>query len=361
MTLRPRTLLCKSLIIAMLFTPTISLAQLPISPSKLQVYSVQHTTAADVAKKLQATLATIEPTAEVIVDASRNRIIVNGGPRVQRLALQILQTVDRPAQTIRQVTAQEQQVVKDYIVPAAELDRITATLEKNFPAANVVKNPRLSQVIVIGSQTDQNKIAAWLANQNAARAPRPIPATLGASTTQTFPLGALTPDQMVQQLSHLLADRVVQTRGQNGALTTFVSRSVDAQVRLQVDQVNRRVILTGPQNLLPRWARLVSALDKPLQSSTRAMSLDHAAPADVRRTIGLLRQASHVERGLATAAIPLGNGGEPVFQVAAQPGQDEGGPPMPPDPATGDLGNDVEDPDSGLIGDVQIVFIPELG
>ncbi|HIM30184.1 MAG TPA: general secretion pathway protein GspD [Planctomycetes bacterium] len=361
MTLRPRTLLSNSLIIAVLFAPTISLAQLPISPSKLQVYSVQHTTAADVAKKLQATLATIEPTAEVIVDAPRNRIIVNGGPRVQGLALQMLQTVDRPAQTIRQVTAQEQQVVKDYIVPAAELDRITATLEKNFPAANVVKNPRLSQVIVIGSQTDQNKIAAWLANQNAARAPRPIPATLGASTTQTFPLRALTPDQMVQQLSHLLADRVVQTRTQNGALTTFVLRSVDAQVRLQVDQVNRRVLLTGPQNLLPRWARLVSALDKPLQSSTRAMSLDHAAPADVRRTIGLLRQASHVERGLATAAIPLGNGGESVFQVAAQPGQDEGGPPMPPDPATGDLGNDVEDPDSGLIGDVQIVFIPELG
>lgn len=370
MTLRLRTLLCNLLPVAILLVPAISLSQQSTTAPELKVYDVQHTKAVDAASRIQSVLTDIDRTAEVITDVPRNRIIVRGGPQVQRIALQMLQAIDRPAPVVRQAAAQQPTSVEAYPVPAAELDRVVVDLQREFPHIRFAKYPRLNEVLVIGSQAEQKQVSSWLAKQMAGGvrpatpgqtvAPRPFQESVAVTATQTVALRRITPNEMIQQLAVVFHGRAAPLNTSNGSLTKFEVRGPNGTMRLQVDQVNRRVTLTGPQSLLDDYVRLVTVLDQPLQNSTRMITLENSAPADVRRAMSLLRQATHVERGMVAAAIQLGARGEPVIQVAAQPGQDNPDQPMPPDPAGGEADTE-ENLDSGLIGDVRIEFIPELG
>ena len=374
-----RSLRC-SLLAAPLALPVFAVAQQPAAPGGPQVYSVQHAKVSDVADQIEKSIAGVEPRAAVYVDENRRRIIVDGGPAVQRIALKMLQTVDRPAAGAAPSGSSEL-AVEGYPVPARQLESLTALLKRDFPQARIGKDARLNQVVVVAPKQTHQQISAWLAHQlgntiQPATQPGsqrviPIqpsvpdtnaPARNVETATQTVALRHVNPDVLLRHLSFSLQGRGVVTESAGGALATIDLAHPAGKMKLSVDKINRRVTLTGPQHLLPALRELITVMDQRpavAQELTRMVSLQQSDPADVRHAMHLLRQASKVEQGVSSAAIPLGANGEPILRVAAQ--QDgEGQPDIVPgeEPA---VGEDPEDVDSGLIGDVRIEFIPELG
>jgi general secretion pathway protein D len=382
----------QALFAATLLLPALGFAQQP-APSGLEVYSVQHAEVAVVAGEIETTLANVDPTAEVMVDSNRRRIIVKGGPAAQRIALQMLQNFDRPAAPQPAAAPSfAEQAVEGYQVPASQLDGVATALQREFPTARVAKNPRLGQIVVIGPQQVQTQIADWL-NRNVGRGANtqteanilvgpetrssirpvpstPVPSTPEAAITQNVAIRHISPDRLVQQLSDSMGGRAAVTQAAGGVLSTFEINHAEGSVRLSIDRVNRRVGIAGPESVVKSWVNLVTFLDQSpamAQELTRMVSLQQSKPSDIRQAMSLLRQAAQIKDGRYSAAIPLGARGEPILRVAAQPGQvppgQEGGevPAIPVPGATEGEPDAEEDGDKGLIGDVRIEFIPELG
>jgi general secretion pathway protein D len=369
-----------SLLVAPFVLPALAVAQQPVSGP--QVYSVQHANVRDVVDQIEKTIAGVDSRAAVYADEKRQRIIVDGGPAVQRIALGMLKTIDRPAAAPVAAVANEL-AVEGYPVPARQLESLTIALKRQFPDARIGKDSRLNQVVVVAPKQTHQQISQWLgrqlgntiqpATQPGAKRVMPVqpavpnPITQAPRnvtiTTEVVGLRHVHPTVLVQHLSFTLQGRGAVTESAGGALATIDLKHPDGAMKVAIDKVNRRVTLTGPQHLISSWKEVIAFMDERpavAQEATRMVSLEQSEPADIRHALHLLRQASRVEQGVSSAAIPLGANGEPIIRVAAQQPGDGNQPPNPGEGEAG-VGEDLDDLDSGLIGDVRIEFIPELG
>lgn len=368
-----------SILVASLLVPVYAAAQQPAAGP--QVYSVQHGSVREIANRIEASIDGTEERAGVYVDEKRRRLIVDGGPAVQQIALQMLQTLDRPAAPANAAASTSEMSVEGYAVPPQQLDMLTGALKRDFPGVRIAKDARLNQIVVVAPRQQQAQISAWLSRQ-VGNTIQPLPGQagvpLGSSQTQAVPrstkvvsttleLRDIRPDALVHYVSQTLAGRGTLTETSGGAVAQIDFRHPDGNVKISVDKMNRRVSMTGPEHLLTSWNQVFRVLDqRPVlaREATRMVSLEQSQPNDIRHAMHLLRQAAQVERGMTSAAIPLRNDGEPLMRVAAQPGQDDAGqdntPNTPQDPIEGEPA-EQEDLDSGLIGDVRIEFVPELG
>ena len=113
------------------------------SPPGYEAYPLMHAQAADVNTQLQKLLADAGVPQDILVDRQGNRILVRGPEATQRLAAQLLTTLDRPAKPAGVAEpSSAPTLVRGYVVPTGSLDDAVDRLRKLFPPSSGVRIAR---------------------------------------------------------------------------------------------------------------------------------------------------------------------------------------------------------------------------
>lgn len=286
-------------------------------------------------------------------------------------------------------------VVKAYPVASEQLNAVADALAKQFPpstGARIAPDNRTSQLIVIAPQQVQDEIATYLTgsrtmNQIAApaanlhRVPR---VAQGPAGTGVYKLQNVTAEQFENSLRELWGPGLSFTKGATGTVVQVIGESRAAPV-LRVDPESSTVHILVPGDRGSSWLKVVAALDRQAElasGTTELVPLQRADPAKVRKAVTMIRDAAlRTQPGESMAAMPIANPSQRhgpaelvsmIFQDKGAgggtpaAGNNAGAAPMPaagePEIAPGEPGEPGEDgEDGGILGDVQIEYIPELG
>ena len=169
-----------------------------------------------------------------------------------------------------------------------------------------------------------------------------------------------------------LAGRPLQTTTRrNGELAAF--QLVDQPIgnaTVEVDRRSNSVTVVAPEPTIAGWEQVIASLDTRVIKAGEVMQLarlQNAEPAPIQQAIRLLRNLDAANGETVGVA-----GNNMRFMNTALTGQEPGGAPAPggaqppagaaqgQGDAVGIVGPDGEEA-GGLLGDVQIQFIPELG
>lgn len=351
-----------------------------------RAYPLEHAAAAEVAEQLSRLLDVLPDASDVIVDVASNRLLVSGGDAAQNLALQLIETLDQP-----QSTAGGPPELQSYRVEPARLETVAAQLRAEFgqhPHVRIAADARTAQLLVVAPAVVQQQVAARL---------QAAPATHGTLHTSNIPAPAspsVPHDSIV--LAHATCSQVqaMLSRAFVGQFSTtavagqpqsssVLSLGDGAVVRLDADDRNNTIQLSGPRETKAICAQLIAAIDRAHRDASARrliVPLQRTAPQQARRAVEVFSLASQtapratLPNSAATArrqAIPLENvpflarmfqpeeGGnqtegqqQPADNGGNQPGNEQ---PSPAEVvvAPGDLG-------TGLVGPVQIEFLEGL-
>ncbi|MEL7266250.1 MAG: hypothetical protein AAFP69_15760 [Planctomycetota bacterium] len=247
----------------------------------------------------------------------------------------------------------------------------------NHPSIKISEDVRRGRLVVLaplGVQAELAKEAGFVATKfvEEHRAAMPQMATgiqqaSARSTRGPGQQGAATRIQLMNtswrefedSLRRYAGDDVrATTTSRNGELATFqLISDNDADgfgdaVEVQVDRRANEVTVVAKEPIVPGWRKFIGVMDRPSQpgKSMSVMKLKQAEPAPIQQAVRLLTQfrpgqyqnvAFQNQNPNPNTAAPQDPAASAANQPAAQPGQAAG--------------------PSGLIGDVQIEFIEELG
>ncbi|TWU42525.1 secretin N-terminal domain-containing protein [Novipirellula artificiosorum] len=158
------------------------------------------------------------------------------------------------------------------------------------------------------------------------------------------------------------------TTSQNGERASFQLNAIPLTgTTIEVDRRNNLVTVTAPNSTQDGWRQIIGTLDEPptkLTEVTELLRLENAEPAPVQRAIQVLGQLDarkllpvDANQGFRNAlfqqdagAAPSVEGGDSSAAANNEGGGFEDG-----------TGADPAEGGSGVIGDTQIQFVPELG
>jgi general secretion pathway protein D len=346
-------------------------------PPGFRAMELRAAAANDVAPRMQQILREADPTAEVLVDARRNQLLIRGTEATQRLALDLVQTLDRrpaPGNGESAPNQADATVVRGYAVPREQIGQVTDDLRARFPVTSGVRiaaDERTSQLVVVAPPAVQQEIERQLtspagqASGQAAANTGPARSANAATTESTLRLQNIAPQVVEQYLRDTWGQAVSFGQDETGRVVVAQVPNADGSMTtLRIDRSNGQIRVQAPGNLQDSWRQLVSTLDSPAPpaEATRLQSVRQADPARVRYAVGLLRTAGQEQERDSVTARPVAQ-----LQPEQDPLQDE----FPDDPEVDpDTDPDAEPPieeveqpadGGGLLGDVRIEFIPELG
>ena len=392
---RPRLVAC-CLAALMSCAPRVSSAQLP-APADTQSFRLVNADAASVAPQLNNLLTEYGVAAEVLIDRSQNRIVVRAPEATRQLAAQLVQTLDKRSVTsVVPAQAEQRGTVEGYPVEAAKIDSVAEELRKQFPPSmgvRIAPDSRTSQVVVIAPSEIHAQIRAYLSTApGAAVSGGVVDARRGPSAAlQRYQLQNITWREFERSLRSLWGTSL-QITPHDAAGTLSVHMTDDAQGAplFQINQAANEIIFTTTNGSHHSWRQIVVALDRagsPQGGTTQLVPLRRADPAKVREAVTAIRDAAlRTAPGETMTAVPVSQSGthrdasslvSMIFQPAGQapqtpppatpsaaapnqaqptpPSQQPNAPGEQPPPAEGEA--EAE----GLLGDVQIEFVPELG
>lgn len=191
-------------------------------------------------------------------------------------------------------------------------------------------------------------------------------------------LAAITWREFEDSLERVVGRRLPVTTSRNGEQASFQLTGAPLDgTTIQVDRRENSVTVVAPEPTMPGWQSMIQALDKmPARDGevTEMLRVTNAKPAPIQRAIRMLdalgpdqdalvlptgnaaafRNAAFQQSGTAAPQTNPGNQA-PVNPGVQNPGvQNPGVQPVPQNEAATDEG-------SGIIGDTQIQFVPELG
>ena len=196
----------------------------------------------------------------------------------------------------------------------------------------------------------------------------PDPATAIAPPHMT--LQHMAPTDLEARIQRLGGASIVIQVDPTGRFSTiYVRERAELHPLMKVDRQQRSVELLGNPSERASWRRVIAALDTPpaRNRTTQLLPLGYADPGQLHHTMELIRAATGVKpvvRGdqsrrdghLVSRLFVQEQGNPNPTSGAAQATPAPAG--QQP-PAQGDQGEAT--PDTGLLSDVQIEFIPELG
>ena len=355
------------------------------SPPGYQAYPLKQTQAADVNLQLHKLLAESGAQAEILVDRQANRILIRGPEEAQRLAAQLLATLDRPAKPDEAPeNAPAPTVGRGYPVPSGLLDAAVEHLRKAFPPSSGVRiapDRRSGQLIVVATEEAHQRIRQAL-QVEAAPATRSEDAPTNAPSPSGHQLKHISWRDFEESLTRIWGKRIAVVAERNGEVALVnAAGATGPQVVLQVDRRRDWVSFSGPPSVVQAWQRVVQSLDQPRAAdgqNTDLIVVNRADPDQVERAVSLLGS------GPSSAGKRSGNRAanlvSMVFQSKAETAP--GGPPTPPPPATEpapapkpgeekpktadglpatrDANPLAEEMDGGQIGPVQIEYVDGL-
>ncbi len=270
----------------------------------------------------------------------------------------LAQTLDPLPRSMVDVAAQPK--LQQLSVPAAHASSLATKLSlryRDVPGVQIAPDPRNEQLVVMAPEQAQLQIA------------RDVQTLLGdgiktVSSQVGGPLRVhlanISWQQFEGSLQAIAGTALPVTTSRNGLKASFQLTAAPMQgTTIEVDRANSNVTVVAPQPSLPGWQKLIAAIDHmPVRRGdiTELMKIENADPAPIQRMLRLLRE---LERDPTAVAMPINNDSpfrNAVFQAPGADAQDTN----PQDTGDATEGTD-DDPGSGVIGDTQIQFVPELG
>ncbi len=355
-------------------------------------YRLSHTDPATVVPQLRDMLREYGAEAELLIEKSQNRIIVRGAAPARQLAGQFIQALDKsPAPPVAAGAGSGPGQVVGYPVATDRLDAVADLLRQRFPVSSGVRiapDRRTSQLVVIASAEAHTQISDYLGQIGAGPvqgAAQPGPGLLpgGAAAYQLQHVSAV---ELESSLQRLWGNQLIITPDARGTAAS-VRRATDPvdRVLMRVDRARRTVEFPVSDDVARSWRQVVAALDRPghgADATTQLVPVRRADPAQVQQAVSMIRDAAlRTDPGETMAAVPIApaarsRGGvnlvSMIFrpEAAAQESAPGAPPPAPTPPAEtppapapqGPPGEAADgDEAEGLLGDVQIEFVPELG
>ncbi|MFW6171915.1 MAG: secretin N-terminal domain-containing protein, partial [Planctomycetota bacterium] len=380
-----------------------AIAQEPPSNEEL-TYRLVNADAAAVARKLTTMLQQHDTTAEVSIDRSKNALVVRGPGDTRQLASQLIRALDQK-RVSKVVPAQRQQqgTVRGYAVEAGRIDALVEELRQQFPPsteARIGGDERTSQLIVIAPNKVHQQIETYLRRTGGGGEQAGNSEESQRNTFPSYRLRNITGREFERDLRALLREDRLDIRSESGENVSLVYRSADPAGKpcLRINHDTNVVNFTADRASHQSWRRIAMALDRATgtpEDATRLVPLRRADPAKVREAITAIRDAAlRWEPGETMATVPLSrtrrrpdsldlasmifrpaeegteesseqsrDGTQPAAKESAdEPGEGEGEGER--EGGGGQVDQEAlleQAEEAGLLGDVQVEFVPELG
>lgn len=289
-----------------------------------------------------------------LLSASLLALVLTNGLSAQTLA---------PLPTAEAVASPPQ--LRKLAVPATHARNIATTLSlryRDIPGVRISPDAKNEQLVVMAPQKAHAQIADDV--QKLVNRGRVMMASSQNRGPMTHVLNHITTAQFESSLRAIAGDQVPVTTSGNGKLASFRLASENLQgTIIDVDREKQSVTVKAPGTILVGWQTLITSLDqqpKRMGDVTDLTSMQNAELAPIQRAIRLLKQ---LRTGGGQAIPQRGANGEgpfrnAVFQVPGGQGQGQPAPAEADQAAPAD--GDAEGEGSGVIGDIDIRYVPEL-
>jgi len=306
-------------------------------PAEYHVYPLKHATVGQVEQMLAERLAEFAETTHLVADRKTNRILLSAPDEAQRIARQLIESVDQPPET----RAPSRPVVRAYPCDRSRLQEVADRLRRYFSNRDVrvgvdshggqllvVTSPEIHATIPgklaalrarerIGTGTLGERLVPSLsgtgpgASPISSQAPRARDADTASATSGAVRAAAASTapprwseqfvpalhsrvDRIEPMLRHLIGPRLGRTN-QSSTADLVAYRFVAGngrRVELSVDRRRNGVMLSGDGSLVEAFVRLIRTLDG-LQRKTgqavRVVPVRKADPAKVQQAVQAYR------------------------------------------------------------------------
>jgi len=354
---------------------------------EFRAYALRRAQADAVEPVLQQALSALNEDAEVAVDARGNRLLVRGSAEAQRLAQELIRSLDRA----NKAAPAGKPVLRTYAYVGPNPQAIAAEIQAKYDphrGVRVAADVRTGQLLVVAPAELQPEIAKLLAAQNKraqsspngteeirAAAPPRTPVAMAAPTAVRLSHAA--PREIEQKLRELWQGRLAPVAQTDpDAATLVVPFAGQLALEVQIDRRTREVAVRGPATAVASCLKLLETLDQGETSPERESKIVpiHAASASyVQRALS----AVDGRGGPRAAAVAKGSRGAlqlaarmfqsreqaPEADQAGQNAPDDQAAPQraaPPAMADADEAEPADDEDGALVGPVEIEQLPGL-
>ncbi len=361
-----------------------------------QSFRLVHADAGDIVASLRRMLLDADAPADVMVDRAMNRILVRGADPTRQIAAQLIETLDvAPVSKVVPAANQQRAKVQGYRVAADRLESTADQLRTRFATDSSVRvavDRRTSQLVIIAPDAVHGQIAQLLANQPAVAKgelqwqPRRVPELSPPDYRLKYHLQNISWRQLESRLHQMFGPAL--SISVDPSRTVAMIRSAvdpDGAPVMKLDRSTNEVAFSNTRGAGQSWRQVIAALDGKQalgKRTTQLVPLQRADPEQVRETVTMIRDAAiRTAPGQTMATVPVAkdaaarknNGLVSMIFQPTQEGTDASGA-QPPAGGAGDEGDAgtpgaetepgdeaLADEDLGMLGDVQIEFVPELG
>lgn len=250
--------------------------------------------------------------------------------------------------------------IQIYDVPLEYVGEVGARLQAQFGAdkrVRVTNEPNTGRLMVLAPDGTQTQIAQVVeaVRQKVGSLNMDLRGNVIPSTIQQnqYKLQRISWRELEDAVGRLAGSKLTISTSNNGELAQLKLVSKDSvQEVMQVDRRNNEVRLQGTPASVMGWTQVITAIDigqaDPARP-TQIIPINPASPERIERAIKLIKLASYQQPGqppledeaTTTAQVRQGTGGNDRATIVASP--------------------DAISSGSGLIGDVDISFVPEMG
>ena len=279
-------------------------------PAGMQSYALKHRAAVDMAPQLRSLLQGLPEPGEVLIDAQRNQLLVQGSGEAHQVAAQFVQALDQPGEPVRKPESSAPEV-QGYRIPEGDSGAVVTRLQAEFgqvAGVRIALDDRTRQIIVVAPAQIQKQIAERIgspatAGANANKSPSP------GSGSIAYQLRHITWRELEDGLTAAWGPKIRVSVSENGEIATI--ETVGADSVTAVLQINRRTDLVRSLDAASAasWLATARALDvAPAgpDSVTRLVPVQKVDPEQVRTAVSLIRAAATRGDGnVTTVTKPL--------------------------------------------------------
>ncbi len=248
-----------------------------------------------------------------------------------------------------------------YDVPLEHVGEVGARIQTQFGAdkrVRVTNEPNTGRLMVLAPDATQKQIAQVVeaSRRQVGSLHTDLRGNIIPSTVQQnqYKLQRISWRELEDAVGRLAGSRLTISTSNNGELAQLKMVSKDSvQEVMQVDRRNNEVRLQGTPTSVMGWTQVITAIDigqVDPNRPTQIIPINPATPERIERALKLIKLASYQQPGQLPGQEDEATG---TAQIRPRTGDDER--------ATIIASPDAVSAGSGLIGDVDISFVPEMG
>ncbi|MGV3485429.1 MAG: hypothetical protein ACO1RT_13505, partial [Planctomycetaceae bacterium] len=261
-------------------------------------------------------------------------------------------------------------------IPSAYVLGVSTKLEVKYRdtvGVHLSPDVRSGKLIVMAPAALQGKIqaeATQILFSEMQPAVQQVSGQRGEDGSYRVKLAAITWREFEDSLVQLAGRKLPVTTSRNGEQATFQLTGAPLDgTTVEIDRRENSVTVIAPEPAMPGWRSMIQSLDQmPTRSGdvTEMVKVTNAKPAPIQRAIRMLDALGPDQDATIVPAHPGGPFQNAVFQQAPGQPQPLGGqaadvPPQVPPQTAAAAADALTEEGSGIIGDTQIQFVPELG